>query len=223
LGDRETFPYKRVIVLGSTGFLGRTVQQVLQSEGIPVHGYGSADLDLRKAEMLEKLNQHADRDAALVIASALTPRKGVNLENFSTNIAMSLNIAHYLENHPIGLCVYVSSDAVYPFSLNPINEESPVVPADLYALSKYSGERILNHVAIANGIPLLLLRITALFGAGDMSNSYGPNQFIRSVMENQTVRIFGGGEEQRDHLYIDDAARWLRLLMGTGKIGRAHV
>ena len=206
MDDKQTFPYKRVIILGSTGFLGRILERSLREERIDVLGYGSTGLDLRRPEMLEKLKV-ADKDTALVFASALTPRKGVSLENFSANVAMCVNVARYLENHPVGLCVYISSDAVYPFSHNPVTEESPIEPASLYALSKYCGERVFDQVATATGMPLLVLRLTALFGAGDTSNSYGPNQFIRSVLEKETVRLFGGGEEQRDHLYVEDAAR----------------
>ena len=219
MDDKEIFPYQRVILLGSTGFLGKTIERLLRKESMPVHGYGSAELDLRKAEMLEKLDQEADKDAVLVFASALTPRKGVTLDNLNNNILMCGNVARYLEHHPVGLCVYISSDAVYPFSSNPISEETPIEPASLYALGKYAGERMLHHVAAMTGIPLLILRLTALYGAGDTSKSYGPNQFIHSLMESQTVRLFGGGEEQRDHLYVEDAARLIWLLIGARATG----
>ena len=219
MDDKEIFPYQRVVILGSTGFLGKAIERVLRKEGIPVHGYGSAELDLRKAEMLGKLAKEADKNSALVFASALTPRKGVTLENLNDNILMCVNVARYLEHHPVGLCVYISSDAVYPFSINPVSEESHVEPASLYALGKYSGERMLQHVAAMNAMPLLILRLTALYGAGDTGKSYGPNQFIHSLMESQTVRLFGGGEEQRDHLYVEDAARLIRLLIGANATG----
>ncbi len=175
MDDKEIFPYQRVIILGSTGFLGKTIERLVRKEGITVHGYGSADLDLRRAEMLAKLDQEADKNAVLIFASALTPRKGVTLDNLNSNIFMSINVARYLEHHPVGLCVYISSDAVYPFARNPVSEETPVEPASLYALGKYAGERMLHHVAAVNGMPLLILRLTALYGAGDTSKSYGPN------------------------------------------------
>ena len=169
--------------------------------------------------MLGKLDREADKDTVLVFASALTPRKGVNLENFNDNMLMCANVARYLESHPVGLCVYISSDAVYPFSMNPVSEETPIEPASLYALGKYAGERLLHHVAAGNSMPLLILRLTALYGAGDTGKSYGPNQFVHSLKESQTVRLFGGGEEQRDHLYVEDAARLIRLLIGARATG----
>jgi UDP-glucose 4-epimerase len=219
LDDKEIFPYQRAIILGSTGFLGKTIERLLRKESIAVRGYGSAELDLRKAEMFEKLDHDADKDAVLVFASALTPRKGVTLDNLNDNILMCGNVARYLEQHPVGLCVYISSDAVYPFSSNPISEESHVEPASLYALGKYSGERMLQHVAGVNAMSLLILRPTALYGAGDTGKSYGPNQFIHSLMESQSVRLFGGGDEQRDHLYVEDAARLIHLLIGAKATG----
>lgn len=201
------------MLLGSTGFLGRWIFNLFREDGIEVCGYGSTDIDLQRPEMLEKLEGQFDTGTVLVFASALTPEKGTTLDVFRHNLAMGLNIARYLETHPVGLCVYISSDAVYPFSSNPVTEETPIDPANLYGLGKYVAEQALHHVSKARDIPLLNLRLTALYGPGDTHMSYGPNLFLRSLVREGAVRIFGGGEEKRDHLYVKDAARLIRQLI----------
>ncbi len=216
-------PYKRVTLLGSTGFLGRAILTVFRSSWIDVRGYGSADLDLRRPETFEVLDSHVDRDTVLIFASALTPEKGATLDVLHDNYMMCRNVARYLEAHPIGLCVYISSDAVYPLRYNPVTEETPIEPSNFYALAKYIGERTLARVSETTGLPLLILRVAALYGPGDSHGSYGPNSFLRSILKEKTVRMFGQGEEKRDHLLVDDAARVVYRLVETGATGVYNV
>lgn len=51
-----------------------------------------------------------------------------------------------------------------------------------------------------------VLRPVAVFGPGDTHDAYGPNRFARSAREDGRIVLFGGGEELRDHLYVDDFA-----------------
>jgi nucleoside-diphosphate-sugar epimerase len=200
-------PYTRVLVLGGTGFLGSRIVRELCGRGVEARAYGSADVDLRRFESLKVLDDQIDADTVLIFASALTPDKGSTLEALHDNFTMAASVGRYLETRSIGLCVYISSDAVYPLRDNPVRESSPIEPANYYALAKYCGERILARQAEIKGLPLLNLRSTALYGPGDPHGSYGPNSFMRSLLKDRTVRLFGRGEELRDHLHVDDAAR----------------
>ena len=220
-------PYKRVLLLGHTGFLGKAIYRVFQRDGLLVRGYGSAELDLRRFEMLKALDDQIDADTVLILASALTPDKGATLEALQDNFLMYINVGRYLETQAVGACVYISSDAVYPFRGNPVTEDTPVEPASMYGLAKYSGERILARQAEVRGWPLLNLRLTALYGPGDPHGSYGPNSFMRSLLKEKAVRLFGKGEEQRDHLHVEDAARLVYQLVaakarGTYNLATGH-
>ena len=35
---------------------------------------------------------------------------------------------------------------------------------------------------------------------------YGPNKFLRQAQSTGLVQVFGNGEEQRDHIHVDDVA-----------------
>lgn len=225
--NNKPIPYKRVLLLGHTGFLGRTIERVFQRAGVQVRGYGSAELDLRRPEMLKALDDQIDAETVLILASALTPDKGATLETLQDNFLMYVNVGRYLENRAPGACVYISSDAVYPFRVNPVTEDTAIEPANLYALGKYAGERILARQSEMKGWPFLNLRPTALYGPGDSHGSYGPNSFMRSLLKDKTVRLFGQGEEQRDHLHVEDAARLVYQLVavkasGTYNLATGH-
>ena len=100
----------------------------------------------------------------------------------------------------------MGSDAVYGFGDEAVTEETPVAPAGYYALGKYAAERVMDCAARAASVPLLILRVTGVYGPGDPHASYGPNAFARSLARDRSVRIFGAGEEERDHVFVDDVA-----------------
>lgn len=212
----ETRP---VVILGHTGFVGRGLFQRYASSGTALTGYSSATLDLRDAAALAALDEAVSPETLLYVAAALTPDRGATLDVLSSNFTMLVNLGRYLERHPVYKCVYISSDAVYPMGSQAVTENSAVEPSNFYALAKYTGERILQSVADKSGFPLLIVRPTAIYGPGDTHNSYGPNRFIRSIVAEQSVRLFGGGEENRDHLYIDDLLEILVGLSASDYVG----
>jgi UDP-glucose 4-epimerase len=70
---------------------------------------------------------------------------------------------------------------------------------------------------------LLILRVTGVYGPGDPHASYGPNAFARSLARDHSVRIFGAGEEERDHVFVDDVAAVAAGLLRSGAAGIYNV
>jgi len=209
---------QRIVLLGGSGFLGRAVGRELTRMGISVVSHSSKTLDLTRGDAADLLAAQLDQGAALFFAAALTPDRGQTIASFTSNIAMAATVARALEQRPVP-CVFVSSDAVYGFGDEPVTETTAVAPGGFYGLAKYTSEKLLEYVAAAKALPLLALRVAAVFGPGDPHASYGPNAFARSLATDRTVRLFGQGEEERDHLYIDDAARLVVQLMRAGATG----
>src|SRR5437016_12493671 len=124
---------KRVILLGATGFIGRAVHDELQRAGFDVIAHGSKTLDLSQPAAVEgELSRVAASTTTLVLASAVTPDKGQTLATFHANLAMVTNVAQSLDRYPVGRCVYLSTDSVYGFDLDPIDEATPVAPRAYY-------------------------------------------------------------------------------------------
>lgn len=213
----------RVVILGASGHIGRALQEVLARESVDLFGHSSKTLDLTRSEALSVLDAVVDSDTVLVLAAALTPDRGQNIDTLMTNLAIAANVGRYLETRRVGRCVYLSSDAVYGFDVNPVTEETPAAPASYYALAKHTAERLLEYVATARDVPLLCLRLTAVFGPGDPHSAYGPNAFARSLARERAIQLFGDGEERRDHIYVEDVARLVTELIRGGASGLLNV
>jgi nucleoside-diphosphate-sugar epimerase len=213
---------RRVVILGASGFLGRAVQGELARAGVEVVAHSSKTLDLTRPEAAKMLAGQLDPGTVLVFASALTPDRGQTLDTYTANVAMATTVARALERQPAP-CVYISSDAVYGFDVNPVTEETVVAPGGYYALAKYTGEKLLEYAAGAKGLSLLSLRVAAAFGPGDPHGSYGPNGFARSLARDRSIKIFGQGEEKRDHVHVDDVARLTVALVRSGARGVVNI
>lgn len=214
---------RRVVILGASGFLGAALEVALVKAGVEVIGHSSRTLDLTRPQALGVLDPVMIPDTALVLASALTPDRGQTAATFLANTTMAANLATYLEGHRPGGLVYVGSDAVYGFGNTPVTEETPVAPTGYYALGKYAAERVIDCAARAAAVPLLVLRVTGVYGPGDPHASYGPNAFARSLARDRSVRLFGAGEEERDHVFVDDAAAAAVGLLRAGATGVYNV
>lgn len=211
-----------VALLGATGFLGKAIGAQLESDGATVHGFSSKTLNLTDRAAFSVLDELAGPDSVLVFASAVTPDKGRTVDALDANLQMAMNVGRYLEGKPFGKVVYVSSDAVYPMGPTGdevVTEASAVEPADFYALAKYAGERVLANICGGAKIPLLIVRPTGIYGAGDTHNSYGPNRFITQIINDGKLTMFGEGDDIRDHVYLDDVAAIISGLAASDATG----
>jgi UDP-glucose 4-epimerase len=68
-------------------------------------------------------------------------------------------------------------------------------------------------------LPCLILRPTLVYGTGDTHNAYGPNRFRRAAQKDGKIQLFGGGEETRDHIHIDDVAEIALRCLRQGSTG----
>lgn len=213
----------RVVILGASGFLGRALHTRLSHDGVDVVAHSSRTLDLTNPESFSKLDGVLGPDTTLVFAAALTPDRGQTPATFFANTTMVTNLAAYLEGRRLLQLVYVGSDSVYGLGADVVTEDTSVEPTGYYAVSKYVGERVMECAARASSVPLLVLRMTSVYGPGDPHASYGPNAFARSLARDRSVRIFGGGEEERDHIYVDDVANIALGLLRNGAAGVFNV
>lgn len=203
-------PPKRVVVLGASGFVAAALIGHLDRAGIPVKAIGRGKIDLAGPEAAAQLTAELEPGDALVFLSAITPDKGRGIDAFLANVRMGAAVCAAIEARPPSHVVYFSTDAVFPFVEGKTSETTPTAPADLYGAAHLSREIMLTG---AVKCPLAILRPTLIYGAGDTHNSYGANRFRRMARKDGKITLFGGGEEMRDHIYIDDVVSLIDLVL----------
>jgi nucleoside-diphosphate-sugar epimerase len=199
----------RAIVLGAGGFIGGAAAARLRSEGIEVAALGRSSCDLLAPEAEARLIAELRPTDVLIFVSALAPCKDASM--LIDNIRMGETVCAALARQPVAHVVYVSSDAVYKDSTEPLSESSCAEPGSLHGVMHLAREVMLR--AAFPG-PLSLVRPTLTYGLEDPHNGYGPNRFRRLAAEGREIVLFGEGEERRDHVSVTDIAELiLRIVL----------
>ena len=82
--------------------------------------------------------------------------------------------------------------------------------SSVYAITKYTQERLCLNVAPAYGMEAVALRMFNVFGAGQaLSNPYTGVLaiFAARILNGEAPMIFEDGQQQRDFVHVDDVAR----------------
>jgi UDP-glucose 4-epimerase len=107
----------------------------------------------------------------------------------------------------------------------PVREDDPVNPLCLHAVHKLAVEQYLQVYAHVYGVDWSVARLTNPYGPGQPHARvlYGVvNRLVHLALENQPLTIYGDGAQQRDYIYIDDAAAAL-LAIGSSPASRGRV
>lgn len=225
--DHVTTPPTRTVVLGAAGFVGTALVTALDTAGVETIGLTRSDVDLLSKGAEDALSAHLRTGDAVVVISARAPVK--NADMLRENLDMLAPVVAALRRAGPSHLVYISSDAVYRDSGEPLTETSCAEPGSLHGVMHLARELILRtEVAEPAGIPFAVLRPTLIYGAADPHNGYGPNRFRRLAAAGEPIVLFGEGEERRDHVAVEDvaelAARLLRrradgvLNAATGRV-----
>jgi UDP-glucose 4-epimerase len=196
---------KRVVILGAGGFIGRASSRLLKSAGVAVLDITRREVDLLAADASTFLTSTIAPGDTLVVACAKAPCK--NIPMLLDNLRMMQAVIDALRTRPVDHLVYISSDAVYKDSPEPLREDSCAEPGSLHGVMHLAREVMCKAEVAA---PLAFVRPTLVFGPGDPHNGYGPNRFMRLAKEGQDIVLFGEGEERRDHVFIEDVGEIVR-------------
>lgn len=218
---------KRVVVLGSGGFVGQKLINNLKDLGIKTRGIRSSEMDLSSADSVPKLRAELHSDDTVILVSAITPDKAKDIAALMKNLRMAEHVAAAISELTLAQMIYISSDAVFTENLPLILETTLASPTMfhgmLHGLMHLNRETMLTSVLEKTKTPYLILRPCSIYGKEDTHNSYGPNRFIRTAIKEKKISIFGQGEEKRPHLYIEDFIAVLREALKWRTTGALNV
>jgi UDP-glucose 4-epimerase len=199
---------ERVVIIGAGGFVGGAIRKKLATDQVPLLALTRRELDLLSAGAAGKLGQMLKPTDSVVMVSAIAPVKSVPM--LMQNLQMVEAVCTALAKNPVSHLTYISSDAVYADDANPVTESSHCAPSTLHGMMHAARELMLKSATIA---PVAMLRPTLIYGAADPHSGYGPNRFRRQADKGEPITIFGDGEEQRDHIFVDDVAALTALIL----------
>ena len=219
----------KYLVTGGAGFIGSHIVRTLLERGEQVRVLDN--FSSGKRENLASLNGwlevlEADvRDVSRVTeavhgvdvifhqaAFISVPQSMEEPQNcFDVNITGTSHLLEAARKAGVRRAVLASSAAVYGDSEAwPLNEETPLRPLSPYAVSKRVGEMYAELFTRSFGLEAVALRYFNVYGPRQRPDSQYAAAvpiFIRRMLDNKPVNIFGDGGQSRDLINVRDVVQ----------------
>ncbi|MDH4210743.1 MAG: NAD-dependent epimerase/dehydratase family protein [candidate division WOR-3 bacterium] len=100
--------------------------------------------------------------------------------------------------------IYASSSSIYGDAESyPTDEDTKPMPISPYGVTKLAGEHLCYLYYKNYGVPTASLRYFTVYGPRQRPDM-AFNKFIRAILSDEEITIYGDGEQTRDFTYIDD-------------------
>lgn len=126
-------------------------------------------------------------------------------EYISTNINGTQNILELMNKYNIQKLIFTSSSSVYGNAdyeklSEDIENLSPISP---YANTKLECEKIIQEYTQKTDINAICLRLFTVYGKRQRPD-LAITKFVKNLMNNKEITLYGDGSTSRDYTYIDD-------------------
>lgn len=219
--DRPTsLPWHSAAVIGNSGFVGRRLQERLDSLGVNVRGFSrSTGYDVIRDELPLAGVEHVFHVAGQVFV----PNAWSDPASFyQVNAYGTVRVLEQCRR--AGVPVTYVSAYVYgaPASL-PIAESAPARANNPYAFSKLAGEEACRFFMTYYGLQVSILRLFNVYGPGQQESFLIPTiarQVLDPAVREIVVADLG---PRRDFVHIDDVVDALLSVSGGGAAGTFNV
>ncbi len=213
----------RVLVTGTTGFVGSRVVSELSSAGIEVIAVGGPrspanSVDITDPLSVEKLKEIGHIDAVVHTAALAHRFAKVSDEHYhQANVIGVENVAKLAVSLRAKHFVLFSSTLVYGRrdSDMPVTEDFDCRPIDAYGRSKLEGEFAAKDICEKSSIDLSILRPSPIIGEGSKGNF---RRLIAAIDRRRFVMV-GNGENLKSLIYVGDVATAVVKVIANGGRG----
>jgi UDP-glucose 4-epimerase len=141
------------------------------------------------------------------------------------NVTATLNLLESCRRAKVRRFVYAASSSAYgDTEVLPKRETMAPNPLSPYALQKWVGEHYCKLYYDLYGLETVSLRYFNVFGPSqDPDSQYSAviPKFIRAMLANEPVTVYGDGEQSRDFTYVDNVVEANLLAMrANGAVGK---
>lgn len=225
----------KILVLGSSGFIGSNLVKRKQEQGHEVWGVdivkpqyvkpnGFRQGDLRNPDFVESIfDQEFDEvyQLAADMGGAGFIFTGENDAEVMHNSALiNLNVAKYATEAKVKKLFYSSSVCAYSIEQvkQKIKEEDiyPANPDSNYGWEKIFSERLYQSFARNKGLSIRIARFNNCFGpysTWDGGREKSPAAICRKALTQDPIEIWGDGKQIREFIYIDDLLDAIEIIM----------
>ena len=231
----------KIIVTGSSGFIGFHVSKKLLESGKKVHGVDSMnnyyDVNLKKARLSilkkyknfsfskAKIENKKNLDKAFkkfkpVVVIHLAAQAGVrySIEKprvyLDSNITGTYNIIEISKKLNVKHLIMASSSSVYGANKKiPFKEiDKTETQMSIYAATKKSNECMAHAYSNIWKVPITMGRFFTVYGPWGRPDM-ALFKFTKGILNNKKIDIYNNGKMYRDFTYIDDIVSGINLLI----------
>ena len=231
----------KIIVTGSSGFIGFHVSKKLLESGNKVHGVDSMnnyyDINLKKARLSilnkyknfsfskTKIENKKNVDKAFkkfkpVVVIHLAAQAGVrySIEKprvyLDSNITGTYNIIEISKTLNVKHLIMASSSSVYGANKKiPFKEiDKTETQMSIYAATKKSNESMAHAYSNIWKVPITMVRFFTVYGPWGRPDM-ALFKFTNGILNNKKIDIYNNGKMYRDFTYIDDIVSGINLLL----------
>jgi UDP-glucose 4-epimerase len=222
--------FSRVLVAGGAGFIGSHIVDRLLEAGIEVivldnlfagkmenieqhmknANFRFVKGDIRNSQLVRKIVKNVDavfNDAAVV--SVPRSVKKPLLAN-DVNVKGALTLLKASLDSKVKRFVQASSASIYgDTSTLPINEDMCPQPISPYAVSELAAENYARVFCSVYGLRTACLRYFNVYGPRQTYSQYSGviTVFAKQLLQDQSPKIYGDGEQTRDFVFVEDVVQ----------------
>jgi UDP-glucuronate 4-epimerase len=224
---------KHVLVTGGAGFIGsRLIKTLLQKGDVKISCIDNFDDfyprkqkeaniaeftsnknftliegDIREASSYHKIDNGVDTIVHLAAKAGVRPSIKNPVLYVDVNIRGTQMLLEYARLKSVSQFVFASSSSVYGINENvPWQENEHLMPISPYASTKLSGEMLGHVYSHLYGIRFLALRFFTVYGPSQRPD-LAIHKFLKSILNDQPIPVFGDGSSSRDYTYVDDVIK----------------
>ncbi len=231
----------KILVTGGAGFIGKYLVKSLLEKGNSVTIFDNfsnstkdsinflVDLGAKiiEGDITELPNLQSaikDHDIVIHLAAKISVSESINnpSETFRINVDGTNNVLTACKNNHVKKLIISSSAAVYGQSSPNVKltEESAMNPISPYGESKMQMEQNVKKFASKHNIDYVILRFFNIYGIGQSSEYAGViTKFIKRIIEEEPLQIFGNGLQTRDFVAIYDVIQSIHNASAYNKSG----
>ena len=204
---------QEVIVFGKNSNIGSEIVEHLKDRRINVRAFGSRECDfLNRAKCRAFFRKLPPKAYSIVLLSVVSKWLRNDRSAFFDNISLVGNFIEAQAQINVRQIIYFSSVDVYGAApALPISERTDIDPDTWFGLAKYCCEWEFSHSPLVQ-CPVTILRIPGAYGNPHNDRS-AIGKFLKGILNNGRVEIYGSGSTQRDYIHTRDIARVIELLV----------